>query len=571
MPSRALMAWPLLLCLAGCSEELVDVPISVALTPGAALCTGAQTTRSISAVNAGLVRLTVFKPPTSGATTGTLVCDQVYAAGEESATLRLAGAGSTPLSLLVEVYDGSTPRRLKAAGGLAGFNLKPRLRPLKLLVNETGRFSCAPGSMVTSRAFHSATALPNGEVLIIGGLTAEPPGAAAGGDKLWATHLVEVYDPRTGLFNQTKVGLTAGRAMHEVVLLTRSGQGPYDLLLVGGLSTPIGSTTPAADLGGPLPIFPAQGVATAATVVLRYYPWTSPPQVQEMSGSPQLKYRIQPTVATLDNGETALIGGVLGQSGGAVTTVSDFELLPTAGSTAHSGAYPLVRGRVGAAAAPLSSTELLLFGGNLQSATAALSKEAAETLTLGATPKSILTSVEAASMSLVAPVAHATLSPYGKGQLLLAGGLSVEQGKATTLKTSRTLLRLSLVTDKLRVAEITGSGFAPVAYHRATPLPGGDLLISGGMPTSCSAGTPCGSAAAYNFHAATEGLRTEPSMKLPRMGHRATRLSHGAILISGGLHHDGSRLLTHKSSELYGPARVDPFNRKMAEMTRRCQ
>ena len=565
------MAGLFLLCLAGCSEELVDVPISVALTPGAGSCAGAQATRSIRAVEASSVRLTVYKPPATGAAVGTLVCDQVLSAGDGSAALRLVGAGDTPLSLLVEVFDGSQPVRLRAAGGLAGFNLKPRLRELSVLVSETGRFSCAPGAMATSRAFHTATPLPNGEVLIIGGLTAEPPSGATGGDKLWATDLVEVYDPRTGLFNKAAAGLSAGRAMHEVVLLTRSGQGPYDLLLVGGVSSAPGSTAPVAAMGGPMPVFPTTGTSTAPTVLLRYYPWTSPPQVQEMSGSPQLKYRVLPTLATTSSGETAIIGGAQGQGSGTVYTVDDFELLPTAGSTTHSGTYPLIRGRVGAVAAPLSTTQLLLFGGNVKSAATSLVQEAAETLTLGSAPKAALTSVEAAALALVSPVAHATLSPYGKGQLLLAGGLTVEAGKATTVKAAKTLLRLSLVASKLRVSEITAGSFAGVAYHRATPLPGGDLLITGGMPSTCSAGAPCGSSAAYNFHTATEGLRTEPAMAWPRMGHRATRMSDGAVLISGGLHHDGSRLLTHKSAELYGPARIDPFNRKAGEMTRRCQ
>jgi len=295
------MAGVLLLGMTGCSEELVEIPISVALTPGATACGATQATRQVGELKPSTLRFTVYTTPKAGGA-GTLVCDQLVAAGMGNAPLRLPVTGSSRLSLLVEAFDSSAPPRLRAAGGAVDFNQTPRLRPLKVLLGETGRSTCTPGSMSLSRAFHSATALPNGQVLIIGGLSAEAPGSMPASDKLWATGSVEVYDPRTGLFSQAKTGLLAGRAMHEAVLLTTSGPGPYDLLLVGGVASPSGSTTPVTGPGGPLPISPEEKVATAPSVLVRYYPWASPPQVHEMSGSPQLKYRVFPTVVTASNG-----------------------------------------------------------------------------------------------------------------------------------------------------------------------------------------------------------------------------------------------------------------------------
>ena len=562
----------ILLALAGCSEEPGEIPISVALAPGAAVCGATQATRSVSALKVASLRFSVYTTPGAGAA-GTLVCDQVAGADWGSVPLRLPVTGTTRLSLLVEAFDLSTPPRLLAAGGAVDFNLTPRLRPLKVLLSEAGSSSCTPGSMSLSRSFHSATALPNGQVLIIGGLTAEAPGSMPATDRLWATGSVEVYDPRTGLFSQTKTGLQAGRAMHEALLLTTSGPGPYDLLLIGGVTAKAGSATPVTGPGGPLPVSPEQGVATAPSLLVRYYPWASPPQVQEMSGSPQLKDRVLPTLVTDSSGQTAVLGGVLGLNGTNLVTVDDFELFPTSGSSAHTGAYPLARGRVGAVAAPLSATELLLFGGNLGSAQASLQTEAAETITLDTSPRAALSTVEKAAQSLVSSVAHATLSPYGNGQLLLAGGLTVAPGKALSVRADKALLRLSKVGTELRVSTLSASGFAPVAYHRATPLPGGDVLLSGGMPTSCpgSVGTPCATTAAYTFLTATESLRTESPLKAPRMGHRATRLAHGAILLTGGLDHDGTRLRTHRSAELFGPLKVDPFGRGAGQVKKECR
>ncbi len=570
MPCRAPIAALLLLLSAACDQELMDVSIKVALVPGAGSCTGVLSTRSITAINAAVVRVTVFKPA-SASSKASIVCDQLALVGDGGTSLSLPQSSTDALSLLVEVYDRSTPMRLRAAGGMTGFNLKPRIKELKVLVSETGRFSCSPGSMKLSRSFHSATALPNGEVLVMGGLTAEPPGDPGGGDLLWVTNTVEVYDPRTGLFRQAKAGLSAGRAMHEAVLLTTSGQGPYDVLLVGGLTMPAGSTKAAATLSGAMPVFPEQGAGTASTVLLRYYPWTSPPQFQEMASSPQLKYRILPTAAMGGAGEVVLLGGVSGVSGTTLSTVNDFEVLTTAGSTAHAGAFPLNQARVGAAAAPLSATEILLFGGNVKSDSASLIPKVAELITLGASPRADPLVLESGSQALAVPVAHATLTPYGQGQLLLAGGLTVQTGKARTVKVQNPLLRLSRVGKLLRVSKLSATGFAPVAYQSATTLKSGDLFLCGGMPTTCAKDKPCGGTAAYTFMPKTEGLRKEVPMRHARMSHRASLLPDGTVLISGGLHHDGTRVVTHKTAELFAPAQIDPFNRGAGVVTKSCQ
>ena len=124
---------------------------------------------------------------------------------------------------------------------------------------------------------------------------------------------------------------------------------------------------------------------------------------------------------------------------------------------------------------------------------------------------------------------------------------------------------------QLRVTQISATGFSPVAYHQATTLASGEVLLTGGMPTGCSGDKPCGSKAAYSFLPKTEGLRTEAPLRHERMGHRASRLPDGMVLITGGMSHDGSRLVTHKTAELFAPARVDPFNRGAGVTTKGCQ
>src|SRR6266576_1568267 len=73
-----------------------------------------------------------------------------------------------------------------------------------VLAQSAGTFTTT-GNMITPRFFHTATLLPNGKVLITGGVTVcyfgSPPCLPAGG--------AELYDPVTGTFAATRTMTTA--------------------------------------------------------------------------------------------------------------------------------------------------------------------------------------------------------------------------------------------------------------------------------------------------------------------------------------------------------------------------
>jgi hypothetical protein len=105
--------------------------------------------------------------------------------------------------------------RVLIAGGdsAAWVDAGPYLATAELYDPRTGTFS-PTGSMAEGRAYHDATLLRDGRVLMTGGVT------YGGGDARGLTSLAsaELYDPKTGRFSPTG-SMTDGRVYHAATLL----------------------------------------------------------------------------------------------------------------------------------------------------------------------------------------------------------------------------------------------------------------------------------------------------------------------------------------------------------------
>jgi hypothetical protein len=110
----------------------------------------------------------------------------------------VAGGGSAPVVLFGPVTGGGTAST-------------------ELFDPKSGQFSPA-GNMTVSRIYHSATLLPNGEVLMAGGTDVEPNSDAFG----------DLFSPETGTFTATATGGTT--ALHLAAALLEDGS----VLLAGG-------------------------------------------------------------------------------------------------------------------------------------------------------------------------------------------------------------------------------------------------------------------------------------------------------------------------------------------------
>jgi len=98
--------------------------------------------------------------------------------------------------------------KVLVAGGRDGSSI---LRSAELYDPATGTWSVT-GRLSTSRIFHTATLLPNSKVLIAGGYTSDAP------PSFGITNSAELYDPATGTWSATGA-LTAHRAWHSATLL----------------------------------------------------------------------------------------------------------------------------------------------------------------------------------------------------------------------------------------------------------------------------------------------------------------------------------------------------------------
>ena len=141
-----------------------------------------------------------------------------------------AGSNSTVFYKSAELYDPSTglfsgtansmatsrsnhtatllPNgKVLIAGGFNGYTTAAKLASAELYDPATGLFS-ATNSMSKARVSHTATLLPNGKVLIIGGSNSSDGYLAS----------TELYDPKTGMFSATG-SLSVPRSKHTATLL----------------------------------------------------------------------------------------------------------------------------------------------------------------------------------------------------------------------------------------------------------------------------------------------------------------------------------------------------------------
>ena len=124
---------------------------------------------------------------------------------------------------------------------------------ITLLMTRIANVTCARSLMASGRAFHSASVLPDGRVLLIGGVSESRATTCSDGSSgcttLLATDQAELFDPSTGQFAATG-SLKHARAFHTAVVLPNGR-----VIVVGGAASAL------VDAHAALPMIPSRSVS----------------------------------------------------------------------------------------------------------------------------------------------------------------------------------------------------------------------------------------------------------------------------------------------------------------------
>ncbi len=386
----------------------------------------------------------------------------------------------------------------------------------------TGRWdAAAAGGAATARREHSATPLHDGRVLVVGG---QP---ATGGAPLASAHL---YNPATNQWASAGTLGTARRG-HTATLLA-DGR----VLVAGGFDggdARLASATvydPAANSWAGAGAMQGARADAAATLLPDgrvlvtggsadkggelYNPATNSWQSEAGPAPAGQGARYRHSATVLPSGQVLVAGGFATANQTALNNAWLYDPPSNTWSSATTAQANLSSGRGGHAAALLPGGQVLLVGG-----TDGSSAIASTVLYDPAQPAGSQWSVPGDAVTArVNPVA--TLLPTG--QVLLTGG---SNAAGSTSYASAELY------PTIPAATVTSASALPAAryLHTATLLPDGDVLVTGGVGGSNEL-----LASSLRFRPATGQWTAAASLPQTHRYHSATLLPSGQVLVVGG-------------------------------------
>jgi hypothetical protein len=364
----------------------------------------------------------------------------------------------------------------------------------------TGSWSAA-SSMAVPRANHTATLLPNGKVLVVGGRGLLAPSAPwQPADSAIAS--AELYDPATRRWSSAG-SLTTPRLGHTATLLANG-----EVLVVGGTPKLPNTSDPAgADFLSSAELYDPQTNSWAAAASM-------------------LQPRSNHTATLLADGRVLVTGGIAAAkltTGGALASAELYDPV----SNRWTSAAPMQSARWNHSATLLSDHSVLVAGG----------MDRLWDVPLGAAPTTGLSSAElfdpvTNSWSPAPAMRYGRISPtatlLSDGRVLVVGDSGVNE---------RTAELFDPAVSKWSSSPAPAFGRAG---HVAVRLSNGAVLIAGGL----------GETSAELFDRYHNRWANAGTLATVRSGASATLLKNGQVLVAGGF---GSKSEAWASAELFDP------------------
>ena len=327
------------------------------------------------------------------------------------------------------------------------------------------------GAMNTGRTEHTASILPNGNVLIAGGLTLMPNGP------LIPVATAEIYNPSSGTFSATG-SMTMLRNMHVAATL-QNGQ----VLVAGG-------NTQTAELFNPV----------TGT-------WKSTGSMSTARTGAQ--------AVTLKDGRVLVIGNNI--IGTAASTCEIYN--PATGTFTLSGNLP--EQRFGASAVLLSDGRVMLSGGGMPGNPYGNTTPIyADLTTLIWTPA---TGQWAYGPALATPHMNGTATALPNGKVLVAGGTDQSNNLTANAEIVDPAALWGVATGGMSVARQTAV---------ATLQSDGTVLMAGGQINSPTG--PIMTASLESYSPTTGTWQSAGNMTTSRANFTTSTLGNGNLLIAGG-------------------------------------
>lgn len=366
------------------------------------------------------------------------------------------------------------------------------------------------GHMATWRAFHTATLLQDGRVLVVGGLNSS--GTTGTGPDLASA---EIYDPSTGKFNPTG-SMGQAREGHTATLL-QDGR----VLVAGGYSTSTGGVR--QDLASAELYDPVTGTFSPT--------------------GPMAQERTDDTATLLPNGKVLIAGGTSPLLAGDFVMLATAELYdPATGKFSATGS--MVQARADQTATPLPDGHILVTGGWVWT------KGGDGTWTQKTVPLAELYDPATGTFSSTGSMVHsrvgAVATLLGDGRVLVIGGQTYPGGG---LAVGASAELYDPATGKFTP---TGSmarsrGFRGASIFTATLLLDGRVLVAGGDDSNGN--DPLRSAELYDPK--TGRFSATTPLVTGRLCQTATILPDGRVLLVGGF--QVASTVSLWSAELYQP------------------